>query len=89
MKNYRVHAFISTKNCQILKDEPKEGIIYIVSNFKVNQYVGHETYRPVRFEKHIYFTEYTTCEKAFKDGLPIQLYAFDFLALEEIKKKPR
>lgn len=70
----------------MLKDEPKEGMIYILSNFKVKKYTGHETYRPVRFDKHIYFTEYTTCEKAAEDGLPISLYAFDFFALEEIPK---
>lgn len=86
LKNNRIHAFISKKHSELLKDLPKEGKIYIVSYFKVKEYVGHETYRPVRSHKHIYFTEHTTCEKAKDDGLPIQPYAFDFFALEEIHK---
>lgn len=84
-KNNRIHTFIATKHSEKLKDEPKEGAIYIVSNFTVKEYRGHETYHPVRCDKHIYFTEHTTCKKAGEDGLPIEPYAFDFFASEEIE----
>lgn len=62
----------------------EEGVIYQLSNFKVKEYVGDETYRAVRNEKHIYFTEHTNCVKDTSNGLPIDKYAFDFLALEEV-----
>lgn len=70
----------------LLKEEPQEGKIYIISYFKVKNYVGHETYRPVKFDKHIYFTEHTRCEKDCVVGLPIEPHAFDLFTLEEIEK---
>lgn len=69
-----------------MKEEPKEGNLYIISNFKVKQYVGHETYRPVRSDMHIFFTEHTVCEKYTSVGLSIEPHAFQFFALEEIAK---
>lgn len=62
----------------------EEGVIYELSNFKVKEYSGDETNRAVRSEKHIYFTEHTTCVKDSSNGLPLDKYAFGFLALEEV-----
>ncbi|KAK1373418.1 hypothetical protein POM88_029611 [Heracleum sosnowskyi] len=84
--NNRLHAFMSTKNAEKLAEEIIEGQIYVLSNFKVKQYLGHETYRPVRSDKHIYFTEHTTLLKESSPGLQIEQYAFDLFALEEIEK---
>lgn len=60
--------------------------IYILTNFRVKKYIGHETYMTVKLDKHIYFTEHKKCEKDSALGLPIDLYAFDLFALEEIPK---
>ncbi|KAK1373016.1 hypothetical protein POM88_029209 [Heracleum sosnowskyi] len=84
--NNRIHAFISSKNVEKLTEEIKEGVIYVLSNFKVKHYLGHETYRVVRADKHIYFTEHTTCVKDISPGLSIEPYTFDLFALEEIEK---
>ncbi|KAK1355059.1 hypothetical protein POM88_048315 [Heracleum sosnowskyi] len=84
--NNRIHAFISSKNVEKLTEEIKEGVIYVLSNFKVKHYLGHETYRAVRADKHIYFTEHTTCVKDISPGLSIEPYTFDLFALEEIEK---
>ncbi|KAK1380436.1 hypothetical protein POM88_027180 [Heracleum sosnowskyi] len=84
--NNRLHAFMSTKNAEKLAEEIIEGRIYVLSNFKVKQYLGHETYRPVRSDKHIYFTEHTTLLKDSSPALQIEQYAFDLFALEEIEK---
>lgn len=63
-----------------------EGEIYVLSNFKVKQYHGDKTYRAVRYDKHIFFTEHTKCVKDESEGLQIEAYAFDLLALEEVGK---
>lgn len=62
----------------------KEGKIYVLSNFKVKDYVGDETYRPVRNKKHIYFTTYTRLKKDIGVGLRIEQHAFDLFWLGEI-----
>lgn len=79
-----VHAFISTINVDKLKEQIVEGEIYILSNFKVKQYLGHETFRALRNDKHIFFTDNITCVKDTVTGLQIEPYAFDLFALEEI-----
>ncbi|KAK1387265.1 hypothetical protein POM88_015443 [Heracleum sosnowskyi] len=84
--NNRLHAFMSTKNAEKLPEEIIEGQIYVLSNFKVKQYLGHETYRPLRCDQHIYFTEHTTLLKDSSPPLQIEQYAFDLFALEEVEK---
>lgn len=69
-----------------MKEQPVEGCIYVLSNFKVKQYVGHETYRSLRVDKHVYFTEHTKCVKDTEVGLQIEPFAVDLFALEEIVK---
>lgn len=86
MQNDRVHAFISSKNTENLKEEIIKGEIYVLSNFKVKHYLGHETYRPLRFDKHIYFTEHTTCDKDTIPRLSIENYAFDLFAMKKIEQ---
>ncbi|KAL1808906.1 hypothetical protein ACET3Z_025896 [Daucus carota] len=46
--NDRIHAFASTKYCKELINQVVEGKIYVVSNFRVKEYLGDETYRPVQ-----------------------------------------
>lgn len=75
VKNNRIHAFISSQHAEMLREQPKEGTVYIVANFKVKQYVGHEIYHPVRFDK---LTEHTRCDKDEVGSLPIKPHAFDF-----------
>lgn len=64
----------------------KEGNIYILTNFKVKDYVGDETYRPVRNRKHIYFTTHTKIETDSGVGLKIEKFAVDLFYMGEIKK---
>uniref|UniRef100_A0A161XYQ7 Replication factor A C-terminal domain-containing protein n=1 Tax=Daucus carota subsp. sativus TaxID=79200 RepID=A0A161XYQ7_DAUCS len=64
----------------------KEGTIYVLANFKVKDYVGDETSRPVRNNKHIYFTTHTKCEKDIGDGLRIERHAFDLFYFGEMQK---
>ncbi|KAK1361737.1 hypothetical protein POM88_046211 [Heracleum sosnowskyi] len=84
--NNRIHAFINNKFVDQLQEEIVEGQIYALSNFKVKTYLGDETFRAVRGNKHIYFTEHTKCIKDNNEGLEIESYAFDIFALEEIEK---
>ncbi|KAK1356508.1 hypothetical protein POM88_049764 [Heracleum sosnowskyi] len=77
--NNRIHAFMSSKNAEKFGHSITKGHIY------VKQYVGHETYRAIRVDKHIYFTEHTRCIKDTSPGLTIEPYAFDLFALEEIQ----
>lgn len=63
-----------------------EGAIYILSNFKVKEFVGDETYRPVRNKKHIFFTPNTELKKYLGDGLTIEEFAFDLFYMGEIEK---
>ncbi|XP_063948685.1 uncharacterized protein LOC108217057 [Daucus carota subsp. sativus] len=84
--NYRIHAFASTKFCKDLINQMKEGTIYVLANFKVKDYVGDETSRPVRNNKHIYFTTHTKCEKDVGVGLRIEQHAFDLFYFGEMLK---
>ena len=52
----------------------------------MKDYVGDETYRPVRHKKHIYFTTHTKLETDSYGGLKIEKYAFDLFYLGEMKK---
>ncbi|KAK1359342.1 hypothetical protein POM88_043816 [Heracleum sosnowskyi] len=84
--NARVHAFASKKFCENLLDKLIEGQIYILSNFKVKDFLGDEIYRPVRNKIHIFFTPHTKLEKDESNGLEIEDYAFDFYYMGEIEK---
>uniref|UniRef100_A0A165A0B4 Uncharacterized protein n=1 Tax=Daucus carota subsp. sativus TaxID=79200 RepID=A0A165A0B4_DAUCS len=84
--NGRVHAFANSKYCGDLLKEIKEGEIYVISNFKVKDYLGDEKYRAVRSKKHIFFTPHTLFKKATDVGLPIELYAFDLFHYDAIEK---
>lgn len=64
----------------------KEGKIYILTNFKVKDYVGDETFRAVRNKKHIYFTTHTKIEKDVDNGLQIDRHAFDLFYMGEMPK---
>lgn len=63
-----------------------EGNIYVLSNFKVKDFLGDETYRPVRNDKHIYFNQQTELEKHSSEGLQIEKYAFDLFNMADIEK---
>lgn len=69
----------------MLKDL-NEGQIYILFNFKVKNFLGDETYRPVRNQKHIYFTPHTKLTKDENEGLQIEDHAFDLFDMQEIEK---
>ncbi|KAK1376043.1 hypothetical protein POM88_032236 [Heracleum sosnowskyi] len=84
--NSRIHAFASSKYCGDLPENLVEGGIYILSNFKVKDYLGDEIYRPVRNPKHIYFTTHTKLEKDENGGLEIEDYAFDLFHMKDIEK---
>ncbi|KAK1353218.1 hypothetical protein POM88_052353 [Heracleum sosnowskyi] len=84
--NCRIHAFANAKYCPAFQDNLVEGRIYILSNFKVKDFLGDETYRPVRNKKHIYFTKDTKMKLAKEGGLKIEKYAFDLFHMTEIDK---
>ncbi|KAL1823423.1 hypothetical protein ACET3Z_010201 [Daucus carota] len=84
--NDRIHAFANSKYCDDLVMDIKEGEVYVISNFKVKDYLGDEKYRAVRNKKHIYFTAHTQFKKCTNGGLQIENYAFDLFHLEDIRK---
>lgn len=59
--------------------------MYLITNFKVLFYNGDETNRPVRTEKHIYFTSDTVMVKETVSGLKFPNYSFDMRNLEEME----
>ncbi|KAL8090081.1 hypothetical protein AgCh_039522 [Apium graveolens] len=84
--NHRIHAFANAKYCAELTCPLLEGGIYIVDNFKVKDFLGDETYHPVRNKKHIFFTKDTKLSRATEPGLVIEKYAFDLFHMTEIDK---
>ncbi|XP_074342082.1 uncharacterized protein LOC141679488 [Apium graveolens] len=84
--NNRIHVFASSKHCDDRFKTLKEGDIYIVKNFKVKNYVGDETSRPVRTKNHIFFTPHTEFVKDRTEGLQIEKYAFDLFDMAEMEK---
>lgn len=50
----------------------------------MKEYVDTEISLAIRTDKHIFFTEHTECIKSTSAGLPIEKYAFDFVAIQEI-----
>lgn len=54
--------------------------------FNVKTYNGDETNRPVRNERHIYFSNETEMEKDVNPGLRIPALSFDFYILEDCER---
>ncbi|KAL1815228.1 hypothetical protein ACET3Z_017802 [Daucus carota] len=81
-----MHAFANSKHCDDRFKTLKEGDIYIIKNLKVKDYVGDETYRPVRTGKHVYFTSYTEFNKAETQGMQIEKYVFDLFHMTAVEK---
>ena len=86
LQNNRIQAFASTKYCKDVITNLKEGKIYILTNFRVKDYVGDETFRPVRNNKHIYFTTHTKLENDVEGDLKIDRHAFDLFWLGDMEK---
>lgn len=63
-----------------------EGEIYILSKFKVKDFLGDEIYRPLRTKQHIYFTPHTKVKKDEEIGLTIEDYAFELYNMDEINR---
>ncbi|KAK1405179.1 DUF223 domain-containing protein [Heracleum sosnowskyi] len=84
--NDRIHAFANAKFCQGELLDLSEGDIYIISNFKVKEFLGHETFRPVRNPKHIFFTTHTELKKDLQAGLTIEKFAFDLFHMGDVDK---
>ncbi|KAL8118543.1 hypothetical protein AgCh_016170 [Apium graveolens] len=84
--NTRIHAYASAKCCVGIEKDLVEGRIYIISNFKVKDFLGDETYCPVKNKKHIYFTKDTKIHCDTDEGFRIEKYAFDLFNMSEIEK---
>ncbi|KAL1811212.1 hypothetical protein ACET3Z_021277 [Daucus carota] len=84
--NSKIHAFMNKQVSEKFEKELVEGGLYMLSNFRVKEYVGDETHRAVKNPKHIYFTAFTVLEKLEHPCLEIEMFAFDFSAFEEIEK---
>ncbi|KAL1805639.1 hypothetical protein ACET3Z_028707 [Daucus carota] len=82
----RIHAFISSKIADFFKAELKEGNIYSLSNFHVRKYVGDEKNRSVRFDKHIYFDNYTKIVAETENITKIPAYSFDLFDFDDVDK---
>lgn len=82
-----MHAFINAKFAARFLDKLKEGEIYTISNFLVQEYTGLESHRSVRFSKHIYFAEYTRVQKVSDPGLKLPLWEFDLFSLSHLDGK--
>lgn len=67
------------------ENDLEEGHIYNISNFIVQEYTGVEFHRCVRFDKHIYFGDYTKLEKTTNHGLQIAPCSFDFFNLLDLE----
>ncbi|KAK1379222.1 hypothetical protein POM88_025966 [Heracleum sosnowskyi] len=84
--NSRIHAYANAKYCGDIEKDLVEGRVYLLSNFKVKDFLGDETYRPVRNKKHIFFTKDTKLKEGKAEGLKIEKYAFDLFHMMEIEK---
>ncbi|KAL1809352.1 hypothetical protein ACET3Z_026342 [Daucus carota] len=81
----RIHAFVNARYAPLFEKELEEGQIYNVSNFIVQEYTGLEFHRCVRYDKHIYFADYTKLEKITDNALKIPPCAFDLFNLEDLE----
>lgn len=85
-QRFRIHAFVNARFAHLFEKDLEEGQIYNISNFIVQEYTGIEFHRCVRFEKHIYFAEYTKVEKSSNEGLDIPVCCFDIFNLVDLEK---
>ncbi|KAL1824010.1 hypothetical protein ACET3Z_010788 [Daucus carota] len=83
---YRIHAFVNARFSNLFDNDLKEGEIFIISNFIVQEYTGVEFHRCVRNDKHIFFADYTKLKKDSNPGLKIPTCAFDFFELADVEK---
>ncbi|KAK1355168.1 DUF223 domain-containing protein [Heracleum sosnowskyi] len=83
--NARIHAFIPPQISAKYEAYLKEGQIYNLSDFTVKYYIGDETSRSVRTDKHIYFTTDTKLIKDEEEGMKIEPQCFDFFYLEDVQ----
>ncbi|XP_074328020.1 uncharacterized protein LOC141665931 [Apium graveolens] len=67
----RIHAFISPQIGEKFEKDFIECLVYTVKNFKIKLYNGDETNRPIRTDKHIYFTNDTVLKKDETSGLTV------------------
>lgn len=58
----------------------------MLTNFKVKDFLGDETYRPSRNKKHMYFTTHTKLEEDVTFGIKIDEYAFDIFHFGDLDK---
>lgn len=86
LQNYRIHAFVNARFALQFEKELEEGQIYNLSNFLVQDYSGVEFHRCIRFDKHIYFADYTKLQKSENDGLKISKHTFDLFDLADLEK---
>ncbi|KAK1404909.1 hypothetical protein POM88_004514 [Heracleum sosnowskyi] len=93
IKNMPATTFDMNVNCEqvdtlrnrTFDQDLQEGQIYDLTNFIVQEYTGLESHRCVRYEKHIYFADYTKLEKSTNDGLNIPNYSFDIFSLKDLE----
>ncbi|KAL1827487.1 hypothetical protein ACET3Z_005899 [Daucus carota] len=81
----RIHGFIAAKLAPLFENELVEGDIYEISNFIVQDYTGLEFHRCVRFDKHIFFAQYTKMEKCTSPGLTIPKLVVDLFSLKDLQ----
>ncbi|KAK1396875.1 hypothetical protein POM88_006738 [Heracleum sosnowskyi] len=84
--SFRGYNVIFVDDCLCAKYEGYliEGQIYKLNDFVVKYYNGDETTSYVRTNKHIYFTNETTCIKDEGDGMKIEPRSFDLFCLEDV-----
>ncbi|KAL8102907.1 hypothetical protein AgCh_027441 [Apium graveolens] len=86
-RNNRIHAYANAKVCENITEGFEEGNVYILENFKVKDFLGDENYRPVRNNKHIYFSKDTKWTRENSENpLKIDKYAFDLVHMKDIAK---
>lgn len=81
-----MHAFINARFAGRFLENLKEGEIYCISNFIVQDHTGLENHRSVRFSRHIYFGEYTRVEKISDPQIKMPLWSFDLFSLSDMEK---
>ncbi|KAK1395003.1 hypothetical protein POM88_014059 [Heracleum sosnowskyi] len=84
-QNARIHAFIAPQILAKCEAYLKEGQIYNLSDFTVKYYIGDETSRSVRTDKHIYFKNDTKLIKDEEEVMKIEPQCFDFFYLEDVQ----
>ncbi|KAL1812673.1 hypothetical protein ACET3Z_022738 [Daucus carota] len=81
----RIHGFIAAKMAPLFENDLLEGEIYQISNFIVQDYTGLEFHRCVRFDKHIFFAQYTKMERCTSAALTIPKLVVDLFSLKDLE----